>query len=424
MFQIKQFKQFVAHKAIVQIEDNKEMELLDSARVKQFAQKVYNGVDFQADLLRGNLARDSFVKSVCSAIKADFVERFPEKVFTFPRNCHFWRSVRAVLQNRTGVQPIRLSSRDKPRAAKARGQKRQLVDSSSSEEEGASGSGEKGNSPPSAQEERSPGAQSQSPTPLPKGRRGQGASGCGGQVESPPPAPGESSPGTRSNALLLQRIAALELEVQQERAANAVLEAKVLKYEDLFRVVRKPTRNTSGSAETFTPALQAIALEAMAGGTFAKHVRNVLDALARIMDLCPDPDTHRVPTERWFAMLRSKQDLLLKQQRDEFLSPGNGPFMPAFDATRLGQHSTLALGEYLFFSLTLSCRSVDISTLTPPPQICLYLGPSPSVLDNSSLNSYNFLASLQIIFNLENCQLRFLDNLLSIIYYLFSEVES
>ena len=67
---------------------------------------------------------------------------------------------------------------------------------SSSEEEGPSGSGEKGNSPPSAQEERSPGAQSQSPTPLPKGRGGQGASG-GDQVEYPPPATRESSPDTQ-----------------------------------------------------------------------------------------------------------------------------------------------------------------------------------------------------------------------------------
>ena len=30
-----------------------------------------------------------------------------------------------------------------------------------------------------------------------------------------------------------------------------------------------------------------------------------------------------------------------------------------------------------------SCRWVDISTWTPTPQGCLYLGPSPSVLDNS-----------------------------------------
>ena len=35
------------------------------------------------------------------------------------------------------------------------------------------------------------------------------------------------------------------------------------------------------------------------------------------------------------------------------------------------------------FMLTLSCRWVDISTGTPPPQDCLYLGPSPSFLDNS-----------------------------------------
>ena len=51
--------------------------------------------------------------------------------------------------------------------------------------------------------------------------------------------------------------------------------------------------------------------------------------------------------------------------------------------------------------LTPSCRWVDISTWTPTPQGCLYLGPSPSYLDNSFfagslLTSYNFLASLQI----------------------------
>ena len=71
--------------------------------------------------------------------------------------------------------------------------------------------------------------------------------------------------------------------------------------------------------------------------------------------------------------------------------------------------------------LTLSCRWVDISTWTPPPQDCLYLGPSPSVVDNSFFaeslwTSYNFLASLQIIFNWENAQSKFLDKFLSIIY--------
>ena len=37
----------------------------------------------------------------------------------------------------------------------------------------------------------------------------------------------------------------------------------------------------------------------------------------------------------------------------------------------------------LLIHLTPSCRWVDISTWTPTPQSCLYLGPSPSVLDNS-----------------------------------------
>ena len=323
------------------------MQLLDNASVRQYAKGVYTGVDFQADLRRGHLARDPFVKGVCSAIRADLLEKFPEKVFSFPGKGNFHRTVKAVLQNKPGVQPIQLSCVDRPRAAK--GQKRQLVDSSSSEEEGASGSGEKGNSPPSAQEERSPGAQSQSPTPLPKGRGGQGASGCGGQVESPPPAAEDSSPRTRSNAPLQQRIAALELALQQERAEKAVLTARVRQLDDFFLVTRKPTRATgSGSAETFSPALQATALEAMACGTAAKHVRGVFLSLARTMDMIPDPDTHRVPTQDWFTKLRSKHDHLLQKQRDQFLAPENGPFMPAFDATSLHQHSTLALGEFSF----------------------------------------------------------------------------
>ena len=70
--------------------------------------------------------------------------------------------------------------------------------------------------------------------------------------------------------------------------------------------------------------------------------------------------------------------------------------------------------------LTLYCRWVELSTWTPPPQDCFYLGLSPSFLDNSFFadslwTCYNFLASLQIIFNWENAQSKFLDNFLSII---------
>ena len=79
--------------------------------------------------------------------------------------------------------------------------------------------------------------------------------------------------------------------------------------------------------------------------------------------------------------------------------------------------------------LTPSCRWVDISTWTPTPQGCLYLGPSPSDLDNSFfaesvLTSYNFLASFLIIFILKHGHKNFLDNFLSIIYYLFFAGES
>ena len=76
---------------------------------------------------------------------------------------------------------------------------------------------------------------------------------------------------------------------------------------------------------------------------------------------------------------------------------------------------------YLGHVLTPYCRWVDISTWTPTPQGCLYLGPSPSDLDNSFfaesvLTSYN-LASLQMIFNLEHDHIKILDNFLSIIYF-------
>ena len=70
--------------------------------------------------------------------------------------------------------------------------------------------------------------------------------------------------------------------------------------------------------------------------------------------------------------------------------------------------------------LTPSYRWVDISTWTPTPEGSLYLGHSPSVLDNSFfaesvLTSYNFLASLQIKLNLEHGQLKFIYYLLSIL---------
>ena len=74
------------------------------------------------------------------------------------------------------------------------------------------------------------------------------------------------------------------------------------------------------------------ALEAMAGGAFADHVRVVLESLARNLEMLPDSG-HRVPRTNWFTQLRAKQEGLLKKQRDQFLAPENGPFMPSFDAT-------------------------------------------------------------------------------------------
>ena len=70
----------------------------------------------------------------------------------------------------------------------------------------------------------------------------------------------------------------------------------------------------------------------------------------------------------------------------------------------------------------------DLLRISKHPQLaqgCLYLGPGPSVLDKSFfaesvLTSYNFLASLQIIFNLENGQIKFLDNF----FYLLSSIYS
>ena len=123
------------------------MQLLKPASVRQYAKQIYQGVDFQSNVDRGNLARAPFVNDVCSAIKADLLEMFPEKVFSLPETGSFQGSVKFVLQDKPGVQPIQLCCVVRPRAAKVQGQKRQLVDSSS-EEEVASRSGEKGNSPP------------------------------------------------------------------------------------------------------------------------------------------------------------------------------------------------------------------------------------------------------------------------------------
>ena len=63
-----------------------------------------------------------------------------------------------------------------------------------------------------------------------------------------------------------------------------------------------------------------------------------------------------------------------------FHNHGGGPYSRAFSWLKVPNRS------FTFKTLlTLSCRWVDISTWTPPPQGCLYLGPSPSVLDNSFL---------------------------------------
>ena len=56
--------------------------------------------------------------------------------------------------------------------------------------------------------------------------------------------------------------------------------------------------------------------------------------------------------------------------------------------TKIGGSAYLHFYFTLRILLTLSCRWVDISTWTPPPQDCLYLGPSPSVLDNSFFAKY------------------------------------
>ena len=79
--------------------------------------------------------------------------------------------------------------------------------------------------------------------------------------------------------------------------------------------------------------------------------------------------------------------------------------------------------------LTPSYRWVDISTWTPTPEGSLHLGHIPSVLDNSFFaesvrTSFTSLTSLEIIFNLEHGQIKILDNILSLIYYLFSAGES
>ena len=115
------------------------MQLLKPASVRQYAKQIYQGVDFQSNVDRGNLAWAPFVNDVCSAIKADLLEMFPEKVFSLPGKGSFQGSdVKFVLQDKPGVQPIQLCCVVRPRAAKVQGQKRQLVDSSS-EEEGARG---------------------------------------------------------------------------------------------------------------------------------------------------------------------------------------------------------------------------------------------------------------------------------------------
>ena len=263
------------------------MDSLDSAKIREYAEEIFTGTDFKAAIRKGHLIESPFVKRVCASIKKDLETKFPDKVVQLPKDSMFQRSIKAALQNgSTKVRPIKLTFEDKPRAA--RGQKRPIVESSSEEDEAS----------PSAS--------------------------TSDQVESPVPGSSqESSPVTRSTAPLLEENAALRLEVEQLRGERDALQAKVDKFMDLFLVRRLPTRGNSGSAETFGPALQAIALEPMATGAAAKHVREVLFSVARHLDMLPD-ENYRVPQLNWFTRLRAKQDGLLAKQREQFLAPERG----------------------------------------------------------------------------------------------------
>ena len=235
---------------------------LDILHVQEIAKNVYIGSeDFKSAHGKGHLAKDGFVKKVCDAIKSDLHAKYPHKLLHFPKEPHFQRSVKSMLRASPSAQlkPIKVTLEEKPRAAK--GQKRPIVESSSVEDEAFA----------------SPSASTSD------------------QVASPVPASSqESSPVTRSTAPLLEENANLRLEVEQVRGEMDVLQAKVDKFMDLFRVRRLPTRGNSGSAETFGPALQAIALEPMATGAAAKHVREVLFSVARHLDMLPD-ENYRVP---------------------------------------------------------------------------------------------------------------------------------
>ena len=48
-----------------------EMDSLDSATIRQYAQEIYTGSDFKAAMLKGRFTKSAFVKRVGSAIKKD-----------------------------------------------------------------------------------------------------------------------------------------------------------------------------------------------------------------------------------------------------------------------------------------------------------------------------------------------------------------
>ena len=56
---------------------NLEMDLLDSARVIQYAEEIYTGPDFKAAMSKGRLTESPFVNRVCCAIKKDLQTKFP-----------------------------------------------------------------------------------------------------------------------------------------------------------------------------------------------------------------------------------------------------------------------------------------------------------------------------------------------------------
>ena len=159
----------------------------------------------------------------------------------------------------------------------------------------------------------------------------------------------DTSLGTRSTEWYEAQIKLMEQrhkeEIKRKDDEIASLKAALEPMQRLFKLVKRPTRGTSGQCFEYTKDLQAFTIRLHASGIATAHIHQVYEALADQMGFT-DQEEYKVPSISYLNQLRSgKLCGLLTKQTTDFVSNAE-KIAVAFDATTLHGRQHVSLGLF------------------------------------------------------------------------------